>query len=170
MDRSKTGTLVEMLVLIAAGLFLLLHPAATLIIAARILGIGLVVFGIVLAVSGYMRRDVDNGMPKLAGGIIVAIVGIVVLAAPRFVISIFPFLAGVIIIICGAGELISALDKRKSGDSSSWPVMAVLSLLVIILGIVILINPFSTMARLVRAIGIVLIIGGVVGIAGSLTR
>ena len=85
--------------------------------------------------------------------------GIVVLAAPKFLISIVPFAVGVVVLVNGIVNLAQALDQRRMGYGR-WSFSLALAVLTIVLGVLVICNPFSTMEMLVMAIGIVVAYNG----------
>ena len=71
-----------------------------------------------------------------------------------------PFILGLLIVISGIVKLQEALDMMKYRADGSVTVL-VIAILSLVLGILILINPFGTAELLFRIIGIALIYNGV---------
>lgn len=87
------------------------------------------------------------------------IVGLIICIKYQSIIAILLFIFGVFITISGAVDLITSFYSKSSGIVS-WGVSTFLSIAVLILGVVIMINPFSTSVALVRLVG-----AGLVGYA-----
>ena len=82
---------------------------------------------------------------------------------PAAVVSIFPVIAGLIVLLSGLINLSNALECRRTYANTS-PAVLVMPVVTIILGAVLLFNPFSAAATLVRVIGCILIYNAVTGI------
>ena len=99
------GTLVS-IVMIVFGLILLFWPGHTLELAARVVGIGLLVGGVVLGITWYRdrRRDRISAM-TLAESLVAIAAGILLLAVPDKVISVVPIGIGVLVALNGLVNL-----------------------------------------------------------------
>ena len=164
----KAGNLLGVIVMIIAGIIMIISPGDTLTTAAKILGIALIVYGIIAAAAFFLQKDKEQrSVVKLIYGIVAAVVGIIVLASPQFLIDIFPIVVGVIIAVSGAANLVRTLRVKKNGGSG-WQILLVLSLVTIALGILIFANPFGSMSTLIRVIGVILVYNGVVGLIAGI--
>ena len=153
------GVLLSIL-MILIGLLLVFWPGHVMTTALKILGFALLIGGALLIYSWYSGRGRDSSVITLAEGIVMAVAGLIVLIAPKFLISIVPFCVGAVITLNGIFNLAQAPDQRKA-NYNRWTASLVMAILTIILGLLILFNPFSTMEMLVVAIGIVIIYNGV---------
>lgn len=153
------GVLLSVL-MIVIGLLLALWPGHVMTTALKILGIALLVGGGLMIFSWYNGRSRDSSVITLSEGIVLAIVGLVVLVAPKFLISIVPFVVGALITLNGIFNLAQAFDQRKAAYDR-WTVSLAMAILTIVLGILIMFDPFSTMEMLVVAIGVIIIYNGV---------
>ena len=156
---SRYNTLISIL-MIVLGLLLLFWPGHVMTTAVKIVGIALLVGGAITAFSWHRGRGAGVGIVRLAEGILMAVGGLVLLFAPRLLISILPVLLGLFIIVNGGINLMQALDLRSQGYSR-WGVSLALAALTILLGLLILFNPFSTMEMLVAAIGGIIFYNGI---------
>ena len=153
------GVLLSIL-MIVLGLLLALWPGHVMTTALTLLGIALVVGGGLLIYSWYRGRNQNSSVITLTEGILLAIAGLVVLFAPRFLISIVPFAVGAMIALNGIFNLAQAFDQRRE-RYSRWTASLAMAVLTVVLGLLILFNPFSTMEMLVVAIGVIIIYNGV---------
>jgi len=156
--EDRHGLLLSIL-MIVIGLVLVIWPGHVMTTALAILGVALLVGGAISIVSWYRGRGHDAGFLTLAEGLLMAVAGIVVLSAPKFLISIVPVAVGIVVLINGVVNLAQALDQRREGYSR-WTLSLALAVLTIILGLLVILNPFSTMEMLVMAIGVVIIYNG----------
>lgn len=162
MKNSKLISILEMLILIAAGFLVILHPGGSLNVAVRILGIALVAYGAIAALGYFLKKD-NGSVLRLIVGVAAVIGGIIVLASPEFVVSVLPIVAGLIIAVAGVRDLIDALH-RKSAGLGGWKLALVLSLITIAFGILIFANPFATMETLATILGVALLYNGIAGL------
>lgn len=145
---------------IVLGLVLAIWPGHVMTTALTILGIALLVGGALLIYSWYRGRGRSSSVITLAEGIVMAVAGLIVLVAPKLLISIVPFAVGAIITLNGIYNLAQALDQRKA-RYNRWSLSLAMAILTIVLGLLIMFNPFSTMEVLVVAIGVIIIYNGV---------
>ena len=148
------------IIMIVLGLLLLLWPGHVMTTALTILGIALLAGGVVSIVSWYRGRMANVSFLTLAQGIVLSVGGIVVLANPRFLISIVPLAVGIIVTINGIVNLAQALDLRREGYDR-WIVSMALAAGTLALGLLMVINPFSAMEVVVMAIGAVILYNGI---------
>lgn len=157
------AVLLEGIIAIIIGLFLIYSPAVTTIFLLQILGIFWLIGGI-LSVLGALVFS-GNRLLKLLSGILSIIAGILILMypliSPFVVLTLFVVFIGVWVIITGALKLIWGL---KGGG---WG-MGILGVLIIILGILLLSNSFAGALFLPWIFGFFLIIGGIGGVIGGL--
>ena len=153
------GVLLSIL-MIVLGLLLALWPGHVMNTALTLLGIALVVGSGLLIYSWYSGRGKNSSVITLAEGILLAVVGLAVLITPRFLISIVPFAVGAMIALNGIFNLAQAFDQRRE-RYNHWIASLAMAILTIVLGLLIMLNPFSTMEVLVVAIGVIIIYNGV---------
>ena len=148
------------IVMVALGLVLFLWPGKTLELAARILGIALLVGAVVCGVSWYRDRHKANaGYGTLALGIVCLVAGIIVLAAPRGVITLLPKLVGLAVVVNGVLNLAQALELRRMGGSS-WTSSLVMAVLTIVAGLFLMFFAFGAMKAAVMVIGAISVYNG----------
>ena len=160
--NSTPRQLVSAVAYATLGLVLIIRPGLTASVLCAGLGICALIFGLVRIISYFLRRDSATGA-DLAVGIALAAVGILCLAAPRTVMSILPLLLGVVLIIDGAGKLSRSLELRKLGYSH-WYLTLLLAACLLLVGIVMVLNPFGMVETAVTFFGICLFIDGLLDI------
>lgn len=152
------NTLISVL-MVVIGLVLLLWPGHVMTTAMTVLGIALLAGGVLSALSWYRGRETGIGPVRLAEGIVMVIAGLVVLCAPKLLISIIPIVIGLVVAVNGVINLAQALDLRRQGYQN-WVVSMALAVITLALGALIAFNPFSTMEMLVAAIGVIILYNG----------
>jgi uncharacterized membrane protein HdeD (DUF308 family) len=155
--------LLEGVIAILVGLFLLYSPAVTTIFLIQILGIFWLAGGILSVLGAFIFSG--NRLWKLLGGVLSIIAGIVILTYPIYsplvVLTLFVIFVGVWAIITGAVRLIGGLKGEGWGTG-------ILGILTIILGLLLLTNTLAGALALPWVFGFFLIIGGIGAVIGGL--
>mgnify|MGYP000504974777 CR=1 FL=1 len=140
------------------GFILLIKPGTALVTIVHILALLAVVMGVVSLVT-YFKDKYSVGNGGVIKGIVYFVIAAFLYFGAGFIISIVPFILG-LIVISGIVKLQEALDMMKYRADGSVTVL-VIAILSLVFGILILINPFGTAELLFRIIGIALIYNGV---------
>lgn len=145
------------------GIILLIWPGSTLLAFCQLIGWCLIIVGAVEIISSITgNTDVTNA----AGGAVALIVGIVFIARPYSVMSILPFLIGLIITIAGVVLLIKVIVRREQGMGAILSIIG--GVIAVVVGILFMFNPFSTIKLLMIVLGIILIYFGILRIGTSM--
>lgn len=150
------SVLLEGIIAIIIGLFLLYEPITTTILLVQILAIFWLLEGIVSVIGALIFTK--DGKWKLLSGILSIIVGVVILMYPIFspyiVLRFLVIFIGVLAIVNGAVILTSGL---KEGEKS----LGILGALSIIFGLLLLTNILAGILVLPWVFGIFFIVGGI---------
>ena len=84
------------------------------------------------------------------------------------VVRVLPIVFGLFVIFDSLGRIQNALELRRCGYSS-WKIFLLLAVLSVVLGIVMVVDPFGTMETLVMAIGLILILEGALNLLSACT-
>jgi len=148
--------LLEGIIAILVGLFLLYRPAATTVFLIQILGIFWLAEGILSVIGALIFSG--NRVWKLLSGILSIIAGVVILTYPIYspfiVLTLFVIFIGIWAIINGIVKIALAL---KGGG---WGI-GIIGILTIILGLLLLTNSLVGVLFLPWIFGFFLIIGGI---------
>ena len=137
------------------GFILLIKPGTALVTIVHILALLAAIMGVVSLVS-YFRDKYSVGNGGVIKGIVYFVIAAFLYAGAGIIISIVPFVLGLLIVVSGIVKLQEALDMMKYKADGSVTVL-VISILSFIFGILILVNPFGTAELLFRMIGIAFI-------------
>ena len=148
------------LVLTAGGVIMLLRPALTLEVMARAVGILLIIVGLLFVLAFMLRRGSQVIGYDLILGVVITGLGIFVCLRSDFVVSILPTIFGICIAISGVLKLQRGFDVKRLG-LDSWGYIIIMSLISILLGTIIILNPFGAAVWLMRAIGLSFIYSGI---------
>jgi uncharacterized membrane protein HdeD (DUF308 family) len=148
--------LVEGIVVALLGLVLLVAPGASLVFLVWLLGIYLLIAGIFRIVGIFL--DASSWGWKLAAGVLCLIAGLAILSNPLWSTTVastwLVILVGFLAMLQGAAGLVVALQGGGWG-------MGALSVLGILLGLFLVINPLIGVAALTLILAIFMLIGGV---------
>ena len=135
----KKYDIVNSLVALIIGLVLLFVPGDIITTVIRIFGVIIVVLGV---------------LNVLGGSKIITILGIVFISNPQVIASIVPFVFGVWIVIRSLFKLQVAANIKKT---TNYLKPLVVNIITLILGIVLMFNPFKGAEAVIRIIGVFMI-------------
>jgi uncharacterized membrane protein HdeD (DUF308 family) len=148
--------LVEGIVVALLGLVLLVAPGASLVFLVELLGIYLLIAGIFRIVGIFL--DSSSWGWKLAAAILCLIAGVAILSNPLWSTTLastwLVIFVGFLAMLQGAAGLVIAFQGGGWG-------MGALSVLGILLGLILVINPLIGVAALTFILAIFMLIGGV---------
>jgi uncharacterized membrane protein HdeD (DUF308 family) len=148
--------LVEGILVALFGLLLLAAPGASLFFMVQLLGLYLFIAGIFRIISIFI--DPTSWGLKLIAGVLCLIAGLAVLRHPLWSTIAAP--AGLVIIVGFLAMLQGAAGLVVAFQGGGWG-MGVLSVLGILFGLILVINPLIGVAALPFILGIFMLIGGV---------
>jgi len=109
----KTGKIIGGLVILIVGLVLVFWPDASVKTVAVLVGLAFLFWGVVMAIAALVDRG--EGWGIAAGfGILLALVGVVVIAWPGPTIAILMILVGIDAILFGASMIAQGFALRKA--------------------------------------------------------
>ena len=144
---------VTSVIFIVIGLFLIIKPETTLSLISYVLGIVILINGIITLIRYYSNHEKSNLFDfGLVFGIVEIIIAIIFISEPVALASIIPLILGIWIFINGIFKLQVALNLKHL-NSASWIYSAVISCLSILLGLVLILNPFEGAIVITQIIG-----------------
>ncbi len=166
--KLKWNLILMSILYLALGIFLLMVPGTALNIVCYALG------GVVLACAAVqliryfaVERGVFQSQLTLISGLVCLGLGAFLIIRSDLVVRILPIVFGLFVIFDSLGRIQNALELRRC-EYSSWKGFLLLAVLSIVLGIVMILDPFGTMETLVMAIGVILIIEGALNLLSAL--
>ena len=150
------------------GIFLLLVPGTALNVVCYALGAVVLVCAVVQLVRYFaVERGVFQSQLTLISGLVCLGLGAFLIIRSDIVVRLLPIVFGLFVIFDSLGRIQNALELRRC-QYSSWKGFLLLALLSIVLGVVMIVDPFGAMETLVRAIGIILILEGTLNLLSAL--
>jgi len=155
------------ILLIIFSMFLIFKPEASLNFIVIVIGAFMALVGIIHMVSYFTSNKEFRAMStELIEGTMYAVIGIFLIFKPNILNE---FLG----VIVGAWQIIQFIIKfqfafnLKSVSSATWSLMLISSLLHLVFGIIMIINPFASMVAITTIAGIILLVTEIGNIAES---
>ena len=166
--KLKWNLIVMSVLYLALGIFLLMVPGTALNVVCYALG-GVVLLGAVIQLVRYflVERGIFQSQLTLISGLVCLALGGFLILRSDIVVRILPIVFGLFVIFDSLGRVQSALELRRCGYGS-WKGFLLLALLSVVLGVVMIVDPFGAMETLVMAIGVILIIEGALNLLSAL--
>jgi len=136
------------------GLVLLIWPSLSSTVICVGLSVALLAFGVYRIIS-YFRQKPQNFLEKhdFSTGIMLVAVALFILINPDLIISLLPVLLGLLLIMGGARETQIAIDLHRLQEGR-WLAPLIAAFVQVVLGLLILWNPFETAMVLMQFIGV----------------
>lgn len=169
-DIIKTKEIKSILIsilLIALAVFLMMKPLEIVSTLIKVIGMCVLICGAFDFLNYFFKKEDDVLFNYgLFRGIMEITVGILFVFKYNLLITLFPSLLGLMIVFINIFKLQTSLDFKEV-ENSNYLTGVIISSLSIILGIIILINPFGAVETVVIISGVVLLVSEVVNIIYS---
>ena len=155
--RKEIESILVSLLLIALSIFLIMRPIEIINTLIKVMGMIILVCGVFDFTTYFVSKKeeslFDYGLFK---GIMELTIGILFIFKYNLLTDLFPCILGLIIVFINIFKLQTSLSLKEF--SSNYMVGVIISSLSIILGIIILLNPFETLKVVIIVSGSVLLI------------
>ena len=164
-NRMIIYSLLTAILAILVGLTLIFLPSVSNKIVGIIMGVVILIFGI-NAVYKYFHRDGAKIYSlNIVFGVLYSILGVVIILYPFSVMEFVTVCLGIFIIINGATKINYGVWLKK-GNEDSWLVTLVTGIFLVIIGIMLVFNPFASLT-LTQLCGAFLIIVGILNVSDT---
>ena len=147
------------LITIVTGIVLLLVPELSGKVLGIIVGIIFLIEGINSIYKYFHREGAKLYNLNLVFGVIYAVLGVVIILVPSSVVEFITICLGIYMIVNGASKVNYALWLKR-GNEDSWLITLATGILVAIVGVLVIFNPFASLT-LTKLAGAFLIITGI---------
>lgn len=146
---------------ILLGLGLLIWPEISMLLICRVFGAIMLIYGAVRIIQ-HFKNAADGWVAysDMSAGVLCAILGLLLLLRPQLFIAILPMLMGIMIVVDSLMRLQSVLILRRLG-AINWGLQLVQVVLTLVLGVLLVINPFAGMSAVVMVMGAFLLADGI---------
>lgn len=156
------------IVLLLLGIYVFITPLASYLALSLIFSISFLVSGILqITFSLVNRKELHSWGWYLAGGILYALLGLILVSHPELSIATLPFVVGFFLLFKSVNALAWAYDLKHMGVRR-WGNIAIAAVLGIIFSFILLWNPIFAGASLVIWTGLAFMFAGFAGILFSI--
>ncbi|MBK9228024.1 MAG: DUF308 domain-containing protein [Ignavibacteria bacterium] len=149
------------ILLVLGSIYVFMTPLASFVSLALVFSMLMLFDGIGTIITSITNKDNIKGWGwHLAIGIIGTFIGISLVSNPGITMVILPFYIGFWTLMKGS-MLIGISFDMKSNNSGSWVMMLVLGLLVAIVAMMMILNPFFGASVIVNLAGMTLLMTGI---------
>lgn len=156
------GNIILNILFLLFGVIIFMNPYMASGAVGVIIGIYFIIFGLFGIVEFFNRSEAPIFAYQIFKGILSIIIGILIMFNPFRIVKILTFALGLYLIVESIIKILEAW-KLKKYHYDGWLVMFVASILLLIFGIFIAINPMASM-DLVEACGIFIILSSILEI------
>lgn len=146
---------------IILGIVVLVFPETTAKTLGYLLGVVLILAGAVSMICYLLREAHLNYYHNdFLVGLVEITLGCVVLYKVEWIISLIPFILGLLVLVSGCSKLQDVIDMKRM-NYGNWVVMLILAAANVVFGVVLICNPFQAAALFFRLIGVGLLFSGI---------
>ena len=165
LGKMKRSWIMTSIIMIAIGIVMIMCPVRYMGMLVSALGYVLLVAATVMVLNFLSSKKVLVNYISLTGALFVGLLGLFVLVHRADILQILSLVFGLVLVIQGISDLYNAFMYARRAGRTAWWVLAVLSALTIIFGLILLINPWwDTPAALKQVIGGMMLFSSVVSI------
>lgn len=167
LKKYEKSSMVNSILLILISIFLIIKPEIALNTIAIIFGVIFIIESIINIFS-YFRYEKEMRIysNQIINGIFCGIAGILILFNKEMFISIIPIVIGTWIIIKSIVKFQIALNINATMDKN-WILILISSIITLVLGITIVINPFEAIFVITMSIGIIILVTEIIDLIES---
>lgn len=161
LKQLKWNLILLAVIFIALGIVLILWPGATMkticyLLAAMLLALG------VASLINYLRKDISGIIYRydLVVGLCAILGGFLVIVKVDKLTDLIPAVLGFLVTMSGILKMQNSVDMLRLGHGT-WHVAFAMSIINIVAGIVLLMNPFEAAQILIMCLGIALVYSGI---------
>ena len=165
LNKLKQQSIMMSISLIVAGIFMIICPEKYTAMVIGALGSVMLVFSVLGILEYFSAKKALIQYVYLTGWLAVGIVGAAILFFEIHSLYMVCFLFGVFLIISGLSNAANAFIYARRTGRGNWWVLVVLSAVQVLMGLIILANPWwRTYASLFTAVGVMLLFSSLVSI------
>lgn len=161
-------TILISLALIILSILLITRPLESLNAIMIVIGVIIILIGIIQLISYFSSpKELKAFSFKLITGIVSIILGVIVIVNATAISAVITGVIGAWMVVQSIIKLQIAFNLKEYANSN-WKAIAILSIITLILGIVIIFNPFGTIIAIGKISGIMLLISETINLFESI--
>ena len=166
LNKMFLSSILSSTILLVIGLLLFIRPESTLSLISYVFGGILVVIGTNSLINYYKGREYVSNF-ELVYGVLSVLGGLVLILNPKAIASLIPFILGVWIVISSLIKLKYSWNLNSSKTKTGM-ISLIITVLTLILGVILIFNPFEGAVFITKMIGLFLLIYSILDIVQSI--
>ena len=163
LDKLKRNSILSAILLTTLGAIILILPERLVPMLILVLGYVLVVLALVMMLGFLSSKKSLMDYIKFVAALAIFIVSICVLVYRSDIVPVLEWLFGLLLILDGARTLIHSFTYARRSQRKGWWVLTILSLLLILAGAILLVNPWwDTPSKLTKVIGCAVLFSAII--------
>ncbi len=158
-DKVMLGNIILEILFLVLGVVLYFNPYMAIHTAGIVLGIVFILFGIFNIYEFLLRGETPLFTWDIVLGILTIILGILTIADPFKIAKFLTLFLGIYLIVSALFRVVTAFKLKKYGFDG-WKLILVVSILILIFGVFIAINPMAYV-EIVEAAGIFIVLASI---------
>lgn len=156
--RIRVNFVLTAILTLILGILLITSPGTAMRTVFLLVGWTLVISGAASLLTALLSRGQPVGQGDLVLGLVQVATGLVVLMRPGFLMSLAGIVVGFVLLIHGIHDIQHARESKALGYD--WKLSMGVGIAAVVMGVIVMINPFSTLETLLRIAGIFLLVDG----------
>ena len=157
--RIRVNFVLTAILTLILGILLITSPGTAMRTVFLLVGWTLVISGAASLLTAIFSKGQPVGQGDLVLGLIQLATGLVVLMRPGFLMSLAGIVVGFVLLIHGIHDIQHARESKALGYE--WKLSMGVGVAAVVMGVIVMINPFSTIETLLRIAGIFLLVDGI---------
>ncbi|MBQ9018758.1 MAG: DUF308 domain-containing protein [Bacilli bacterium] len=168
MNKFLKSSLWSSIGLVILGILLVFQSELTIVSISYVIGGILIAIGVIALIKyiNNINKNIKNEL-DIIYGIGTIILGIIVISNPKAIASIIPFVLGILMVISSATKIEYSIELKKA-NSNLWLSTLIVSIITLVCGILLIFNPFAGAEFIIKVIGIILLVYGILDIISTL--
>ena len=156
------------IIMIIVSLFLIFNPAGVVNTVVILFGLGILADGLSHLIAYFLTDSVSRMFSgDFFQGSLTSIIGLLIISNKEILISIFPTIVAIWLIIKGIVKLQLAFNM-KGTNMENWSAILLSGIVTLILGALIISNPFSAVYAVSIIAGVILLISSIIDLIENL--
>ncbi len=157
--RIRVNFVLTAVLTLILGILLISSPGTAMRTVFLLVGWTLVISGAASLLTAIFSKGQPVGQGDLVLGLIQLATGLVVLMRPGFLMSLAGIVVGFVLLIHGIHDIQHARESKALGYD--WKLSMGVGVAAVVMGVIVMVNPFSTVETLLRIAGVFLLVDSV---------
>ncbi len=157
---NKLALFIAPVLTVIVGIILIVNSVQATVVICRVIGIILLMSGLFFTGASLLNMNSPVRKFNLVPGLIQLLLGLFITIRPDRIVGFITIVIGVVVLVQSFGILEHGLETKFLGYKLWW-ITALFAVVMAVLGIVIIVNPFGAVSVAMKFTGFVLIVQGI---------